>query len=455
MRIILLALVLSLPYSVISQDILGFWNGKGSLMGQSLRLEFEISKSENGLEGVFRSPDQNDKSHPLSKVEVKSDSVFFHADDLSLVYRGAYNPESEMIMGEIVQMGMVVPVILQREKLEPIVLVRPQEPKAPFPYSSKNTTFQSRAGHSMTATVTLPNGKVKAAVVLIAGSGAQDRNSEILGHKPFLVWADHLARNGIATFRYDERGVAESKGIHSEATTFDLAEDALDGLIHLKSLPGMKKVPCGMMGHSEGGLIVAIAAAQSPLPDFVISLAGPGVNGSEVLVTQSGDIALAEGLPLEAAMAQRTSTEELVKILLENSDSLSVYKGIDDYVRSSSEISQPDEMIPSINGSMNNVWMRAFVKIDPREYWSKVKCPVLALNGNKDTQVDFGSNLRAIEFSLKSAENKNYETMILKNHNHLFQETENGAPSLYGSIEQTVSPAVMNKVSEWLTNLTL
>ncbi len=453
---LLISFILSTSASVNAQDqFLGFWNGNADFSGMPLRAEFEIiSLTDKNNHGIFRSPDQGDGSIPIENVTVSGEKIRIDLPSIELYFEGNLEIDANVIHGNIYQRGSAHPCTLQREKIEKSVN-RPQEPLPPFSYYTEDVVFENKAaGIKLVGTLCLPNGDGEFPIaILISGSGPQDRNEEILGHKPFLVLADHLAKNGIGSLRFDDRGVAESEGDFSIATSADFASDVNAAIEYLK----MRKNsgPIGLIGHSEGGLIAAIVAASNEQVAFLISLAGTGVKGDKILHKQSIDIALSEGLNVKTAETQANQSAELLSIIQNEADSalasVLASKKFDDL------FSEYRAMIPDYEAfkteqikSMNNRWMRYFLQVNPVDYWRKVTCPVLAINGTKDTQVNYEENLNAIEQSLMVSMNEDFSITSLRNHNHLFQRTESGRPSEYGSIEETMSEISLELISEWL-----
>ena len=454
LKLLFAALSIFIGLNIQAQDILGFWNGKADVLGQKLRIEFDLKKTESGIGGICRSPDQGNGEMEITDGYFRNDSLFLEVESIRLSFSGKYGADLNNFVGSLNQMGATYPIVLQREPLEASKPKRPQTPKEPYSFDETEIRIPNQLGYELVGNLAIPKGEMNSVVILISGSGPQDRNSDILGHQLFLVWAEELAKHGIGSFRYDERGVGASGGNFNAATSIDLAQDVLDIRNALKKREELKDLPIGLMGHSEGGLIVAICASQDKDIDFVISLAGLGQSGREVLVAQNGDIPLAEGMTEEGARKQQARIESFADIVTSEMDSLAMNEKITQVVRSAEGDSQEvDALIENYIRSMNTPWMREFLKIDARDYWSKVDCPVLAINGTKDTQVEGGANLRAIEFSLRRNKNTKYRMVSLKDHNHLLQETANGAPSLYGKLEQSVSPLAMSVVWEWINEL--
>lgn len=453
---LLISFLLSTSAFVNAQDMfLGFWNGKTDFSGMPMRAEFEIfSLTDKNNLGIFRSPDQGEGSIPIENITVSGENIRIELPSLELYFEGNIEADNQLITGSIYQRGTAHPITLQRTKIEK-TLNRPQEPMPPFSYYTQDVVFENKtAGIKLAGTLCLPNEDgVFPIAIMISGSGPQDRNEEILGHKPFLVLADHLAKNSIGSLRFDDRGVGESEGDFSMATSLDFAEDVNAAFDYLKTLK--TSGPIGLIGHSEGGLIAPIVASANEEVAFLISMAGTGVKGDRILYKQSIDIAISEGLDLKTAENQANQSAELLGVIQNEADSA---------LASDLASQKFDElfleyraMIPDYEGfkaaqinSMNNRWMRYFLKVNPADYWRKVKCPVLAINGTKDTQVNYEENLNAIEQALMAAMNEDFSITSLRNHNHLFQRSESGRPSEYGSIEETMSVMSLELITEWM-----
>ncbi len=454
-----LALILSLVPAVCfaqSVDFTGFWNTRLDVHGQSLRLELHLSLEDSGLTGFLKSPDQNQAKIPLSFVNQQGDSLFFNSEMIQLSFKGQHSKKEEVISGYVKQGGLNLPATFTREELEVIRPARPQTPEPPFNYSEETFHFEvAEKKFKLEGTLTTPNDGTQAAVVLVSGSGPQNRDSEAFGHRIFAVWADHLSERGIAVLRYDERGVGASEGEFGDCTSLDFAHDALAAYSALKDRFGAD-MPVGIIGHSEGGLVAAIAASINKELDFIVSLAGLGVSGTEVLYTQGIDIAMAEGMTRDAAVKHADRNRKAYEIIAQNSDAKHAEKELKSYLAKSGVtpgFSDTDEEFEVMNKSINTKWMRFFLSTDSRDYWSKVNCPVLAINGSKDQQVSASENLRSISFALRRNKNNSFKTEVLPNHNHLFQQSETGALSEYNIIEETVSEIALNMVSDWVLNL--
>lgn len=340
------------------------------------------------------------------------------------------------------------------------VPVRPQEPRPPFPYRTEEVTFENpEAGITLAGTLTMPfKGRKFPAVVLLTGSGAQNRDEELFGHKPFLVLADHLTRSGIAVLRFDDRGVGGSGGDPATSTSVDFATDAAAAIEYLRTRREIDHGKTGLAGHSEGGFIAFMTAATHPDEvAFVVSMAGPGVSGEEVSVMQVEDIMLARGTPAETAKMyadkQRRDLEMFYDldpgVVEANIDSIAavMVPGFDFLVDDIKEKARAQ-----ILGS-NSPWARFFMAHDPAVDLIRVKCPVLALNGDKDLQIRASVNLPAIDYALEAGGNTDFEAIEYPGINHLFQTSETGAIEEYGQIEETISPAVLEDIADWILKI--
>ena len=445
--------------------IAGTWQGALKVSGGlELRLVFHISQKEDGgYNATLDSPDQGAKGIPTGGVTLKEKHLKIDIPAVAGFYEGDFDEEWQSIEGTWNQGGAALPLTVKRvDKVEE--LKRPQVPQKPYPYNEENVTWENKeAGLTLAGTLTFPKaGGPFPAAILVSGSGPQDRDESLLGHKPFLVLADHLTRNGIAVLRYDDRGVGKSTGNFASATTEDFARDALAGIGFLKTRKEIDAKKIGLIGHSEGGLIAPMAATQSKSIAYIVMLAGPGLNGAEILYLQSALIAKANGISDELIALGRTNSEKIYAIVTtEKSDSVAAQKirelqkeswaGYSDEIKAEMEkFGDPEKLLEATIKQLLTPWFRFFLAYEPRSALEKVTCPVLAINGEKDLQVPPKENLSAIEDALKKAGNKMVVTKELPGLNHLFQTSETGAPSEYGKIEETFSPTALQMISDWI-----
>ena len=443
-------------------SVTGSWLGKINTGATELRIIFNLSVAENdSLVATIDSPDQGVKNVQLGPVTFTGETLNISAGALLAEYNGTIKNDT-LIEGTWKQSGATFPLDLVKLKTV-FTINRPQEPKPPFPYKSEDVTFNNdKFNIKLAGTLTIPDGAGPfPAAILITGSGPQNRNEEIFGHKPFLVIADYLTRNGIAVLRYDDRGVGKSQGSSAVANTPDLATDAEAALNYLKKNPVINPRSIGLIGHSEGGLIAPIIAASDPSVAFIVSLAGPGVTGEQIILRQSEDISRLSGVP-EATIKENTEiNKQLYAVLKKEKDNQKAELQIIDLYRNILEKKKTPEaekekdlnQLKATFGAASYTWFRYFIITDPATFWKKVKCPVLALNGEKDLQVSADENLPAIEKALKSGGNKSVKTIKLPGLNHLFQHCKTGLPAEYPAIEETFSPEVLKIMADWILGL--
>ena len=464
---ILLFLIFIIPIqSVLSQGndkIKGNWLGTLKISTIELRIVFKVSEDEDGsLKALLDSPDQGAYDIPVDSVMFNDPNVKFIIASIGGFYEGKF--ERDSIAGTWNQGGSSFPLSLKRtENIEPPK--RPQEPKPPFPYIEEDVSYENKeAGLTIAGTFTYPeSGESFPAVILITGSGPQNRNEELLGHKPFFVLADHLTRNRIAVLRFDDRGIGKSTGEFSSATTKDFVTDVIAGVEYLKTRKEVNKNKIGLIGHSEGGLIAPIATIQSDDVDFIVLMAGPGMTGKEILMLQTALIMKSNGIDEETISKDVENAVKMYDIIINEKDSSTArekLKEISDesYAKMSEEekaqFGDPEIFFNQQVKVLLSPWFRFFLEYDPYPTLTKVKVPLLAINGEKDLQVPPKENLELIEKAMKEGGNENYRTAELKGLNHLFQEAETGSPNEYAKIEQTISPIALNIISDWIKEIT-
>lgn len=386
----------------------GSWSGKLKVGAMSLTLVLHLEQAEGYVKASLDSPDQGAKGIPTSKEYLSDDSVALKIESIGATYRAKL--KDGKLDGTFSQSGMTFPLELTKGVTE---VKRPQEPKAPYPYETEEVTFKNeKDGATLAGTLTWPvgydkNAKKKPMVLLfVSGSGQQNRDEELMNHKPFLVIADYLARNGIATLRYDDRATGKSVGGDvKNATSEDFARDAAAGIEFLRSKKTFSKV--GILGHSEGGTIAFMLGGQQKV-DFIVSLAGPTVKGDTLLAAQSNRILSLSGMPANMTVEKYRQTATSVKI----------------------------------------PWLDWFNDYDPSDNIRKTRCPVFALNGDRDCQVISSLCLPALKVLLPSSKKhliKEYPEL-----NHLFQHCTTGLPDEYGQIEETISPEVLSDIAGWI-----
>ena len=448
--ITLLSCLISL--SIYGQDIAGHWHGSLNIQSVKLRVVFHITNSGNGYSATMDSPDQGAKGIPVTSTALQGRILKLSVSNAGIEYEGTWNG-ADSISGNLKQSGLTFPLNLVRTGQEETRMIRPQEPTPPYPYLAEEVSFEnSQDGIRLAGTLTMPaDGSNFTAVLLIGGSGAQNRDEEAMTHKPFLVLSDFLTRNGIAVLRCDDRGTAASTGDFAAATSFDFSKDAEAAVKYLQTRNEIDGKKIGLIGHSEGGLIAPMLAARSNDVSFIVMLAGTGVRGDKVLLSQQEAIGRASGLKDTSLQALLDINGKIFDIIINmppNELREKIVRAIKDV---DEKVSDED-----INKQVNNVlspWIQYFLKYDPAPALKKVKCPVLALNGEKDLQVLPKLNLEAIANALSEGGNRNVTIKELPGLNHLFQECKSGLPMEYPSIEQTFSPSAMAEIAEWILSL--
>lgn len=442
-----------------------FWKGKLKIGPNELTLVVKIYKNDDGTFGAFLdSPDQVQKDIPISTIELTNDSLKFRIKNIGANFFGKLDENKQIADGTFYQSGMSLPLELKRvEKISEVN--RPQNPKRPFPYNEEEVTFTNKEENiSLAGTFTFPkDGNNFPAVVLVTGSGPQDRDESLLGHKPFLVISDYLSRNGIAVLRYDDRGVGKSKGNFSSATSVEFSNDALAAVDYLKTRKEVNPKKIGIIGHSEGGLIAPMCAANSNDIAFIVLLAGPGVRGDDILELQTELVMRANGSSESEIKKSLEQNKIIYDMILNDVDSVSIHnKLIEMYNEEVSKMSDEEKKKPEnlkeyferqVKAALSP-WFRFFIKYDPRPTLEQITIPVLALNGENDLQVSPKQNLPEIEKALKIAGNKNFKIVELPKLNHLFQPTETGAVSEYSKIEITFSEDALRIIKDWILDIT-
>ena len=446
-------------------DIKGIWQGTLKVSSVQLRIVFHISQDEQGnFKATMDSPDQGAKDIPVDSILYADGNMKLVVNAVPGFFQGTYIRDSASFDGTWNQMGQSSPLVLKKiEKIEEAK--RPQEPKPPFPYKVENVFYENKtAGVKLAGTLTMPDkGGSFTAVLLITGSGPQNRDEELFGHKPFLVLADYLTRCGIAVLRVDDRGVGESTGNFAAATTKDFASDALAGVEYLKSRKEINPKEIGLIGHSEGGMIAPMVADETGDVAFIVLMAGPGITGEQILLTQTEAMEKLSGVKEEEIKKGLEIDKKMYDIIKGDKDSVQTVEELrkvfdESYNGLSSEqkkqAGDPEAAFANVRKQLMSPWFRYFAGSNPYPVLEKVKCPVLAIDGSKDVQVLPEQNLSAIKNALQKGGNKSFEVKELPGLNHLFQTANTGLPVEYGSIEETISPAALQAIGEWILKVT-
>lgn len=459
-QVIAFAIGILIANLVFGQNITGQWNGILKVQGTQLRIVFNISKTESGFSSTMDSPDQHAKGIPVSSTSFENQTLKLTALNLGIEYEGVLD-KNNIIVGNFKQGGMSFSLNLSREIAEKEQIVRPQEPIKPYPYYEEEVEFKNtKAGVTLAGTLTLPKKEgLFPVVVLISGSGPQNRDEELMGHKPFLVLSDYLTKNGIAVLRFDDRGTASSTGDFKTATTPDFASDVEAGVAYLKTRKEIDKKKIGLIGHSEGGIIAPMVAVNSKDISFIVLLAGTGIPGDQLLLLQQSLIGKASGTSDEILKKARAINFDVFDLIVKSKstdqlkvDMASYFKRILAEKENAFMLQgmPEDDFVKLQVSQTTSPWMLYFIKYNPAIALEKVKCPVLAVNGEKDLQVPPKENLEAIKNALKKGGNKKVTAIELPGLNHLFQECKTGLPSEYSIIDQTFSQTALNEILNWI-----
>lgn len=438
----------------------GHWKGSLMVNGQSIPLIFHLEQESEGVwKASFDSPDQVAYGIAFDQIQINIPNIRLELKAAQIVYEGILQDDGLAIEGNWLQGGGTFPLRLENSSDEE-EFRRPQTPKAPFPYDIETVQFRNKeANINLEGTLTLPAEKQNCpAVVLISGSGPQDRDGTILKHKYFLVIADYLTRQGMVVLRVDDRGVGQSGGSFAGATSADFATDVAAAWAYLQKHPRVNANKVGLLGHSEGGMIAPMVASTHKEVAFVISLAGPGYSGRRILKQQNYDITLQNTKNVQLAKKQAKLLDKIYTVVLDDKNRGKSTNEVMNLLKTDlkqlseadrKELGWTDTVIRQLVRQLRTPWMQYFLSANPEDYLSKVHCPVLAINGKKDLQVHV-DNLKGIEKALKKAKNKEYSVQAFDNLNHLLQTAETGAVSEYILIEETISPNVLTAINTWL-----
>jgi pimeloyl-ACP methyl ester carboxylesterase len=430
----------SFTQNIFSLD--GYWKGILTSFGQELRIVFKVIKDDSQKYfASLDSPDQNVFNIPVTSVIFDDRIVIFKIKSVG-IYKGFMQDDNKTIVGKWLQNGRSF--ICNLSKIDTIsILSRTQEPERPFPYVEKHLDIENyKAKIKLAGTLTLPNlNGNHPLVILISGSGAQDRDETIFNHRPFLILADYLTRKGFAVFRYDDRGVGGSTGSYSNSTFTDLSEDVNAIYNYFIKHNDINCFKIGLIGHSEGGLVASISASNLSGISFVVLMASPGIVGSELICDQVANLGRASGLKADV-IASNVDLERQILEIVKNYDNNKI------------ALEKLIEIVPNNRRSQINILLspryRFMLSFDPKNIYTKLKCPVLAINGEKDIQVSSLKNLYAISNTLHEGGNTNFTVLEIPNVNHLFQTAKTGYISEYGKIEESFSTEVLKIISKWI-----
>ena len=460
-----LSILMSAP-SVVAQistgNVEGNWLATLEAGAVKLRIVLKIEKSANSYSAKFDSLDQGAADLPIDSIALDGKKLSFSAAKFGLNYEGTLNDAGDEISGTFKQGAGATALVFKRVAEVP-KLNRPQDPKKPYPYDEEEVSYRNEKDKvKIAGTLTVPRGGGQyPAVLLITGSGSQDRNETIAGHRPFLVLADHLTRNGIAVLRVDDRGVGGTDSGSLSVTSENYAEDVLAGVNFLKQRKEIDPKRIGLIGHSEGGMIAPMVAARSNDVSFIVLLAGLGQRGEDVIYTQTELIQTAQGTHVDTTRHTIALAKKINSIVKSETDETRIEQRINEEIAAyrgtlgdlQRKLLEPAEAtVKAFMPMYKTPWYRYFIMFDPLPVLKNVKVPVLALNGELDLQVSWKENLELIGAGLKAGGNEHVTTKAFPKLNHLFQTSRTGLISEYGQIEETMSPEVLQTISDWIVS---
>jgi pimeloyl-ACP methyl ester carboxylesterase len=459
--ILILATILSIV-NLFGQNISGQWNGLLNIHGRELKVTFNIAKDGKGYSATMDSPYQGAKGISVKTTSFSDSILTINMEDAGMQYLADLSKENTFI-GMFKQANELFPLVLSKEKINrpEVRIEKIRMVTDAYSYYSEDITFENKKDNIMLAgTITVPIKKGNSPVViLISGSGAQNRDEEVYGHKPFAVLADYLTSNGIAVLRFDDRGTAASTGDFSKATTADFATDVKAAVSYLKTRKDIDSKKIGLVGHSEGGIVAPMVAANSSDIRFIVLMAGVGIPGDQLILMQQELIGKISGVGKMDIKNTTMMNKKAFGMVSNSTDNEQLKADLKQYLKQmlkeniASKIPQDsneDDLINPQVQMLASPWMKYFISYNPSEALEKVKCPVLALNGEKDLQVPAKVNLDAIKNAVEKGGNTNVKTKMLPGLNHLFQECATGSPAEYATIKQTISPDALYEIGKWI-----
>ncbi|MDR0262983.1 MAG: alpha/beta hydrolase [Sphingobacterium sp.] len=452
MRKILYLFIICFHFSCShAQTFDGSWKGEVEVSGQKLLLVFNIQKDSAGKwNGTFESPMQTAQKFAINQIRIEQDSIWMDVKNIGLVYAGFLDRDKDVMKGVMKQGPFESAMILVRSENEQSGLSRKQDVFPPYSYTEEEVQFINSAGNAiLTGSLTYPkSGGPFPAVVLVNGSGQQNRDSEMFGHRPFKVLADHLTKNGFAVLRYDDRGVGGSKGEVNLATTIDFASDANAAVDFLSKKTSINGDKIGIIGHSEGALIAEIVASENNKVKYIVLLSGPVIKGDSLLILQSYALGKVSGLSETTLEANKANNRKLYNILLEDKPPKVLAASLEEELihQNNGNPLTPDMKIKL--SPMMSPWFRTFLRIDPAYYLKQVKVPVFASFGGKDVQVPANENiycLQRLHLNTTDVTIKDYPNL-----NHLFQNAQTGKIEEYFENWESFNEQLMNDLTKWL-----
>ena len=465
--------LLSITIVSIGQQPVQDWMGVLNAGGQKIQLKLHlVQNADKTFSSNWDVPAQKAKGIPSSKTELSGNQLSIEIKMIGASYTGTLNTTGDKIEGSWGQSGMNFPLNMEplNEGLVETIIAKPQTPKPPFNYLVKDFVYEGVSTRlSYGATLTYPADNAKhSLIILITGSGRQDRDETIFDHKPFAVIADYLTKKGFAVLRVDDRGAGKSTGDFANSTTADFALDVEEHIRYAKTLPFIDTTKIGLLGHSEGGLIAPMVAARNKSVAFIILMAGPGIEINELMAVQNEMVLKSAGISQSAIDAYIPLYKQLMKTIIRidnKEEAILKSKGIvkewfhktdQNLVKLTTNMSTEadiDKFATTMAETLSTNWWKYFAAYNPQPVLQKVKCPVLAMNGSADIQVPAELSLKGMEAALKKGGNKQYVTKQFEGLNHLFQKCTKCTVTEYGELTTTIEEDVLDTIGNWLTNL--
>jgi pimeloyl-ACP methyl ester carboxylesterase len=443
------------PAAKTISKVEGTWQGAIETGNMRMRLQLHVSHDDKGqLIAAIDSLDQGIHGIPASKVAEQAGELKLELLTFGAEYTGTLSAAKNEITGHWSQNGNLERLDFRRSE-KVLELRRPQNPAKPYPYKEEEVSFSAADGKgTLAGTLTLPQGAGPfPAALLIAGSASQDRDATIAGHKPFLVLADFLTKHGLAVLRCDKRNSVQSAGNKASMETF--TQDAQAALQYLKSRKEVDAKRVGVIGHSEGGIVGSLVSTPSNDVDWIVLLATPATTGERMLLRQSELIARTGGLSEEQISRSLEFDRKAYAVVRTEKDAEAIERKLAALVEQSGlRAAMPEAALQAQFRTMSSPWFREFLDYDPAPALANLRCPVLALSGDRDLQVDSTESVPLLRKTYESSGNKDFTVVEIEGVNHLFQKAQSGSPALYGAIEETIAPEVLTAVGNWITKHT-